>query len=217
MLRVAHKIRSIQAYMKTTLYLARHGETQWNKIRRFQGQLDSELTELGKEQSRQTAESVAHHNIDLIISSGLGRAIESATICKQQLNINTEVVKNLTERHLGEWQGEKIEHLVENSNYIEILHNYTELTPSGGESAIFCGERILKSLEIIAKNHKHKTLLIILHGEALRCFYATLQHKNNDLRKVKTGKNAYDLFKNGSISTLVYDHKNNNFNHKQPT
>jgi len=209
--------------MKTILYLARHGETQWNKVQRFQGQLDSELTELGRQQSKQIADKVSHHKIDLIISSNLGRAIESAAICKQQLNINSEIVKTLTERHLGEWQGQKIEHLVKNPNYLELLHNYTDLAPTDGESAVSCGERIKKSLEDISKAHKHKALLVIFHGEALRCFFATLQgnNRNDNEHAVKTNtddkasskenKNAYDLFKNGSISTLTYDHKTMNF------
>ena len=214
MLRVAHKIRSLLLLMKTTLYLARHGETQWNKVQRFQGQLDSELTELGKKQSTQTAENVSHNNVDLIISSNLGRAIESAAICKQHLNINTEIVKGLTERHLGEWQGMKIEDLIEDPNYIEVLHKYTELMPRGGESAICCGERILKTIETLAKNHINKTLLVIFHGEALRCFYAALQTKNNSVTQNNSDKNAYDLFKNGCISTLIYDHKNKIFNPK---
>lgn len=202
--------------MKTILYLARHGETQWNKVQRFQGQLDSKLTELGEKQSKKIAEKVSHHKIDLIISSNLGRAIESASICKQQLNVNTKIVKKLTERHLGEWQGKKIEYLVENPNYLELLQNYTKLTPNGGESAICCGERIERSLKEITKKYKNKALLIIFHGEALRCFFATLQHKssNNSNNTMKThiddqvNKNAYDLFKNGSISTLTYDHEN---------
>ena len=59
--------------MKTTLYLARHGETQWNKIQRFQGQLDSELTYIGQQQSDQLAQSLITSSIHLIVSSGLGK------------------------------------------------------------------------------------------------------------------------------------------------
>ena len=53
--------------MKTNLYLARHGETQWNKEQRFQGQLDSELTDVGKQQSAKIAHQLANNNIDLTL------------------------------------------------------------------------------------------------------------------------------------------------------
>ncbi|MCI2284085.1 histidine phosphatase family protein [Colwellia sp. MSW7] len=69
--------------MKTRLYLARHGETLWNRTRRLQGQLDSELTDLGNLQSAQIADELVTKNIQLIISSPLGRAVKSATICQK--------------------------------------------------------------------------------------------------------------------------------------
>jgi len=192
--------------MKTTLYLARHGETQWNKIQRFQGQLDSKLTELGKKQSKRIAEQVASHNVDLIISSHLGRAIETAAICQQQLNINNVINENLSERNLGEWQGKQIAQLTKHAHYIELLHEYTQLNPIGGESAIDCGKRILKAFHTIIETYAHKSILVILHGEALRCFFSALG-KNN----VNQPQNAYDLFQNGSVSTLAFDHNNNQF------
>lgn len=189
--------------MKTTLYIARHGETQWNKIQRFQGQLDSSLTELGKEQSAQIARSVLSNSIDVIFSSTLGRAVQSANICKEILNIETITHSKLTERHLGEWQGEKIANLSQDINYTELLHEYTELAPKGGESAIKCGQRINNALKNIVENYKFNSILVIFHGEALRCLLALLGSNSN--------RNAYDLFKNGSVTTLTYDHNTENF------
>jgi len=189
--------------MKTTLYIARHGETQWNKIQRFQGQLDSDLTELGKDQSVQIAKDVLKYQIDLIFSSDLGRAKHSAKICKNLLNVETKTSTKLTERHLGDWQGKKIKDLSQSVNYVELLHDFTELSPSGGESAIGCGQRIRTAIEKIVKAHPSLNILVIFHGEALRCLLALLGSKSNS--------NAYDLFKNGSITTLTYDHETGNF------
>ncbi|XPF93622.1 histidine phosphatase family protein [Colwellia sp. RE-S-Sl-9] len=189
--------------MITTLYLARHGETQWNKIQRFQGQLDSNLTELGKTQSEQIAQNVLKHNIEVIFSSNLGRAVNSAQICKQTLGVNTQVKSSLTERHLGYWQGKQITTLSKDPNYVELLQKFTELTPQGGESAVTCGERIYKALEKIAIEYKTAHILVIFHGEALRCFYGYIGNNSN--------MNAYDLFKNGSINKLTYEHNTSSF------
>ena len=82
--------------MKTTLYLARHGQTTWNKIHRFQGQLDSDLTQTGRQQSEQLALHLAPQEIDLIVSSTLGRSIDSALICQQILGIPTVSYTHLT-------------------------------------------------------------------------------------------------------------------------
>ena len=53
--------------MKTLLYLARHGQTQWNKVQRFQGQLDSALTPAGEQQSAALAEQLMNKDIALIV------------------------------------------------------------------------------------------------------------------------------------------------------
>ena len=83
--------------MPTKIYLARHGETLWNKTQRLQGQLDSELTSLGKIQSLDVANKLVTKNIDLIISSPLGRALESAYICQEKLKVAHHIS--------AEWKG----------------------------------------------------------------------------------------------------------------
>jgi len=184
--------------MKTTLYLARHGETQWNILQRLQGQLDSPLTELGKSQSANIARAVIDNKIAWVFSSNLGRAIKSAEICNTLLNSSIQIDTGLTERNLGELQGKKNSDLSQTVNYLELLHQYTNLTPLGGESAVACGKRIHNTLEKIAIEHKNTNILVIFHGEALRCFYGYIG--------INSTMNAYDLFANGCITTLNYDH-----------
>lgn len=184
--------------MKTILYLARHGETQWNEVKRFQGQLDSQLTTLGEQQSAQLAESVKHHSLDFIVTSTLERAIATAKICQQLIDIPTHSNAGLDERNLGQWQGLYINDLKSETIYNEVLHELTDTAPTNGESAINCGKRIYKYVEEIATNAPNKHILIICHGEALRCFLSYLG-------QTLTG-NAYDLFSNGSVCELIYQH-----------
>lgn len=69
------------------LILVRHGETEWNQIGKKQGNLDSPLTPLGQSQARETANQLAGQKIDAIISSSLGRTIQTAKIIGKILNL----------------------------------------------------------------------------------------------------------------------------------
>lgn len=186
--------------MHTLLYLARHGETVWNKQQRFQGQLDSELTEQGELQSKRIATELKNKRIDMIVSSPLGRAVATANLCEQQLKVNIQSNDQLLERHLGDWQGQYLNVLERDAQYDEILRKYTNLSPKGGESAKECGERVYNALAFIAQQCKYKTILVIFHGEALRCFLHFIG--------VHYTENAYQLFGNGSVQQLSYHHHN---------
>jgi len=185
--------------MKTRIYLARHGETLWNKTQRLQGQLDSKLTPLGKTQSVEVANKLASKNIDLIISSSLGRALESAYICQQKLNISHQISINLMERNLGSWQGQEISTLNILPEYDEMLHQVTLLQINSAESALACGQRIFNTLKQLANKHLGQNLLVIFHGEALRCLLFLLGKKATN--------NAFSLYKNGCIVTLDFQPK----------
>lgn len=195
--------------MKTNLYLARHGQTKWNEIQRYQGQLDSELTHLGKEQSKKLAQNIVNKEIDFIISSPLGRAVNTAISCQKLLNIPIINLNDITERNLGQWQGAYISNIKNEVHFDEIFHQFTALKPIGGESAIDCGTRIYNALQRLAIHNVNKNLLVIFHGEALRCFLAKLGQQST--------QNAYELFDNGSIFHLTYNHDDKNFHSETVT
>ncbi|MGB1263348.1 MAG: histidine phosphatase family protein [Cognaticolwellia sp.] len=191
--------------MTTQLYLARHGQTQWNKVQRFQGQLNSGLTEQGIQQAKNVAQQLENKQLDLIVCSTLERAVVSANICQQHLSTTVLRLDGLSERDLGDWQGQYIDDLKSDSDYQEIFHQYTALSPQGGESAQGCGERIYHTLKALAQTQQNKNVLVIFHGEALRCFLAKLGHSATD--------NAYDLFDNGCILQFCYHHEKQSFQH----
>ena len=97
---------------------------------------------------------------------------------------------------MGKWQGQNVEIFSQDENYHELLHQFTQLKPEGGESAIECGSRVYQALEGFAEKFPNQTLLVIFHGEALRCFLAKLG--------VSSDSNAYELFDNGCLFTLSY-------------
>lgn len=189
--------------MKTTFYLMRHGQTIWNQEFRFQGQLDSQLTEQGKIESRNAALALKSKSIDLIASSPLGRAQQTAKICAQTISnpeiMSTVFIDRLVERHLGTWQGQQISALETLPLYQEFFHGYSQAKPEGGESAIECATRMYQSLTELAKDYVGKNILVITHGEAMRCLLAKLGliHQNN----------AYQAVTNGQLFKVTFCHQ----------
>jgi broad specificity phosphatase PhoE len=88
-----------------SVFIARHGETQWNSEGRRQGQLDSPLTATGMAQAESLADFVATADVDMIFTSPLGRAHRTATTAGDRSHIDVQVVTELSEIHHGEFAG----------------------------------------------------------------------------------------------------------------
>jgi broad specificity phosphatase PhoE len=87
------------------VFLARHGQTEWNVQRRRQGQLDSALTDNGVEQARRHAVAVEPHAVDGIFTSPLERATATAEIIAGRLGLSVTVIDELAEVHHGLFAG----------------------------------------------------------------------------------------------------------------
>jgi probable phosphoglycerate mutase len=91
--------------MSGTLIVLRHGQTGWNAEGRIQGQLDVELTELGIEQAAQAAQRLAELRPDVIVSSDLRRAADTAAPLAAVTGLTVRYDPRLRERDFGLWQG----------------------------------------------------------------------------------------------------------------
>ncbi|MDQ0648152.1 broad specificity phosphatase PhoE [Microbacterium natoriense] len=87
------------------LFLARHGQTSWNLEHRLQGQLDSPLTPEGLRQAKVIAEHLAGSDITVVCTSPLGRALRTAAIISERLDVELIEVEDLAEVHHGEMAG----------------------------------------------------------------------------------------------------------------
>lgn len=87
------------------LALWRHGETNWNADRRMQGQLDAELSAAGVEQARLAAPHLAGLGPQVLLTSDLRRAADTAAVLAELTGLTAQVDKRLRETHLGDWQG----------------------------------------------------------------------------------------------------------------
>lgn len=187
---------------QSTLYLARHGESEWNIAFRLQGQLDSPLTEKGIEQATKLSKFCHDKQIHCIVSSTLNRAHHTGQVCQQNLNVNHISNPKLVERHLGQWQGKIYSELSNLPIFDEVFHKVTNIAPPDGESALACRARINTALSHVAQTYVQQNILVITHGEAMRCFISQYQNITN---------NAYNQYENGSAVPLSYCHDTDRF------
>ena len=89
----------------TTLLLARHGETDWNRELRIQGSSDIGLNDLGRAQAHALAQELEHVELDAIYSSDLSRAQATAAAVAASHGLEVRLDARLRERSFGSWEG----------------------------------------------------------------------------------------------------------------
>lgn len=156
--------------MGITLYITRHGQTEWNTERRMQGWGDSPLTKVGIEQAERLGKRLKEKKIDLIYSSPLGRAIKTAQIIRGERNIPIICDDRLKEIKLGKWEG--MNHEFIDSNYKEDInnfwHNPKAYKPIEGETFFQLRDRVKSFLDEVITEHKDESILIVTHAIALK-------------------------------------------------
>ena len=187
---------------KTTFYLARHGQTEWNVEYRIQGQLDSPLTLQGEKQASQLAVQCGAVNITQILTSPLGRAVETATICAEVLNLTVKTVPGFEERHFGLWQGKLVAEVKVETNYNEITSQITDCKPEQGESAKQLLTRFEKALKAQLQTASDQTFLIVSHGDILRTFMAQFNLSSSSSSSLQAAASSQPVLRSG------YDYKN---------
>jgi probable phosphoglycerate mutase len=157
----------------TTILLARHGETDWNSERRWQGHADQPLNEVGRAQALELADTVAGRAIDVVYSSDLVRAHETALIVADRLGLPVEVDAELREVDVGDWSG-RVHTELEDLDP-EGYRRWQEGGKgwSGGESYEEMGERVVAAVLRLAARHPGQTVLVVTHGGSIRACRAT--------------------------------------------
>jgi broad specificity phosphatase PhoE len=159
----------------TELLLVRHGETDWNRDRRFQGHADEPLNDAGREQARALADELVGERIDVVYTSDLVRARETAEIVAARLGADVVVRSELREIDVGDWEGltwpEIEERHPEGARaWHEHGHGWTS-----GETYAQLGERIIAALRRIAADHPAQRVLVVGHGGTVRTTRAFIE------------------------------------------
>jgi probable phosphoglycerate mutase len=138
----------------TELLIARHGETDWNRERRWQGHSDPPLNDLGRAQARELAAALAGEGLEAIYASDLRRATETAEIVGGELGLPVRSDPALRETDVGSWSGLTREEL--------------EGRPYDGESKEAHAERVLEAVRRIVRAHPNGRVLVVTHGGSVR-------------------------------------------------
>lgn len=155
------------------LILVRHGETDWNKESRYQGQTDLELNETGKRQVEMLRNRLADTPIDLVYVSDLKRAMVSAQIITRGRDIVMVSRQELREINFGEFEGKTFEEI--EAIYPDWVPTYFDFTSYQGEGLEQVAARIKTFLsELAGRNSSKQTVLVVGHGGSLRVMLCIL-------------------------------------------
>ena len=152
------------------LYIARHGETVWNREGRIQGHTNVGLSERGLEQARLLGRRLRDVSIDVAYSSDLSRAADTAATALEGQDIPLHTSSRLREYHKGAFEGLTEPELRARypSEYPGYIAKDLDYAPEGGESTRAVSARITAVIDEIKERHLGDNVLVVGHGGSLR-------------------------------------------------
>lgn len=156
----------------TTILLARHGESDWNRDQRWQGHADRPLTGLGREQARALADRLTATELDAVYSSDLERARETAAIVAEPHQLPVKELPDLREVDVGSWSG--LTRAEAEERFPNAFRRWTEGEEGwdDGETYEQLSERVVGAVLAIAARHPCDRVLLVAHGGSIRAVHA---------------------------------------------
>ncbi|HMN14953.1 MAG TPA: histidine phosphatase family protein [Bellilinea sp.] len=193
----------------TTILLVRHGQTEWNRIERFRGRIDLELNPTGLDQARKTAIRIQRSwKPDVIYSSPLTRAIQTASAIAELTHNQVESTSDLIDIDYGEWQGLTPEKArLRWPAQIDAWYQHPEqaIIP-GGENLSRVQNRAIAFIHLVSKTNVNNTLLLVSHTVVNRLILLGLLGLGIDhfwrLRQEPCAINIIEV-KNGDFSLVT--------------
>jgi probable phosphoglycerate mutase len=170
----------------TTIYLVRHGETDWNRERRIQGSTDIPLNDTGRAQAALTGRLLAAGKWDAVVASPMSRALETAAIIAREIGLPAPTTLDaIVERAYGAAEG---------LDWVEV----DELFPGdafvpGRESREEVAARAVPALVALAEKHPGEALIVVSHGGVIRAVLNTVDPDTN-----------HGPITNGSVHSFVH-------------
>ncbi len=196
--------------MPKKIYIIRHGETDYNLVRRIQGWLDVPLNDTGHKQAKEAAKKLASHKVHALYSSDLVRAKETANYVSETLSIEIKHTPALRETDMGifaGWAWEKEPDEEKDKLWEEFEHardnHILDWNAHQGETIGEMLERISGFLSELPTRHPDESVVIVTHGGTINRileFYG-LKESTEGFRAVGNGS-IFVLTKDGSTYTL---------------
>jgi len=160
----------------TRVLLTRHGQTVANKEGRFCGHSETPLTDFGRLQARALAQRLAATPIHAAYSSDFSRAMDTAATVLEGRDISLRLDSALREIHYGAWEMVREREIakLDPLQYRLMRAEDPAWQPPGGETVGMVRERTHAAFQRIVAAHKHQTVFVTMHGDAIICLIAEL-------------------------------------------
>jgi 2,3-bisphosphoglycerate-dependent phosphoglycerate mutase len=157
----------------TTILAIRHGETAWNRESRIQGQLDIPLNAVGLAQAQRVGQALVGERLDALYASDLSRAWQTAAAVAAATGLSPRAQAGLRERSFGVFQG---------LSWTEIEQQWPEQSErwrrrdpdfgaEGGERLQDFYQRVVSTVEGLARAHPGQTIVVVAHGGVMDCLH----------------------------------------------
>jgi probable phosphoglycerate mutase len=157
----------------TRFIVVRHGQTRWNVEMRVQGQEDSPLTDEGLAQAEAIARRLAEERFDVLVSSDLGRALQTAEPIARRCGLPIVRDARLRERHFGEGEGLAYDEI--DRRWPDAFSRVRETDPDavipGGETRRQFHDRVHRAFESLVREYEGKRVAVVTHGGVLAALY----------------------------------------------
>jgi probable phosphoglycerate mutase len=159
----------------TDFIVIRHGETDWNREQRFQGQIDVPLNATGHRQAQRLAEAMTGERFDLLVSSDLQRARQTAQPLAQRHAHDARLHAALREQSFGVLEGLDVPAIQTRHPQLwaQWLRHDADYALPDGESARRFHARVIAAVRELAEAHGGQTLLVVTHGGVLDMLWRT--------------------------------------------
>jgi broad specificity phosphatase PhoE len=154
------------------IYLARHGETDWNRERRVMGRSNSPLNTIGVAQAKQLAKRLAGAGITAIYSSPLPRALETAEMLGASLGLIPMAEPRLLEVDMGSWEGRYWSELDGDPIRQRYYEEPKTARPPGGETLWEAQQRAVAVTDELHRHQPDGAFLLVSHADVIRCVLA---------------------------------------------
>lgn len=179
------------------IYIVRHGQTDSNKNRQLMGQrIDESLNKIGIRETEKLSKSLVGEDFDIIFSSPLKRALETAEIINKNFNILIKTDNRLKERDFGSLSGKSWDEIESETSWNAHdddraqKYNYSSF---GGETVGEVRTRLLSFLENIKKEYKNKKVLIVAHGGIMKLMQNIYKTKEEIFTPKNTELYSFDI------------------------
>ncbi len=203
--------------MSRKVYVIRHGETYWNHEGKMQGQTDAPMNDTGRAQAAELARELKELvHFDIIVSSHLSRAKETAEIIAGSYNTPVKIDPGFSEMGYGDWEGMSFAELrLKWPGEMRAWQERGDFRGPGGETVESLIDRVWKSFRYWADTQEYQNMAIVTHGSAGRALMCKLIGENpralnqyaldNAFYYVVTviGKGAYSIEDKASIRRVI--------------